>query len=606
LKQLEEQVLAIQAMVTKYNHNHGANGQFSTGDDAHTVSGGAGSGTHTLGPKHPNYVAPAKVQVDAAAQQKLTEWFDKELSNSEIAGLAGAPPGTVVKMNLANSVTGKPFVEGDSSEPNVRLRVAGGGVFAERNIQKPYPGLPVTIENSFLSVEASQQGNGIGTKMFVTEVDQAAALGVSKITTDAAQGMGFNGYYTWARLGYDKPLHSYSRKPEWAPDVSSMIDLMAIPATADHPSGASWWKANGREWSATFDLTPGSRSLQILHAYADARGIAHKAKDGMAAEKPKNDKGEEIPWSDEDEAIAEQVWQTLAKQWEDGKGSPSPVGSGKKQLERSVQEIEGLVASFLKYNHEHGPNGQFGVTESGGGGGGGISVEEKIQKLATYYDPHVQKLSEEKQLAIGLYSNIDAGYYNGQLRSGFDKYLTEQGKKNIQSIQDAALSMETPFDFTVTRGITDMKIPGMKIPPAVEPVFQQFQSNVGKTFVDPAFGSSTLYDLPPSHIVQGKAGILIHIDVPKGAHGMYIESIAAHKGEHEFLIPHSSTYTVVSAAKNDTGQYVVHLKLHGPSGKSREGGKVPTGTASSQSRFLCPLDTFVWDDAAAQSSWERL
>src|SRR6266702_4069621 len=42
--------------VQKYNPNHGADGRFGTGENAHTVVGADGS--RSLGPAHPDYVAP--------------------------------------------------------------------------------------------------------------------------------------------------------------------------------------------------------------------------------------------------------------------------------------------------------------------------------------------------------------------------------------------------------------------------------------------------------------------------------------------------------------------------------------------------------------------
>jgi len=170
-------------------------------------------------------------------------------------------------------------------------------------------------------VKNDQQGNGIGTQMLVTEADQASALGVTAIKVEAEAGEGYNGYYTWARLGYNAPVSSLATyMPDWATSEKTLSDVMALPATADHPSGASWWKDNGVTWQGTFDLTPGSRSLQILHSYADARGIVHKAQ-GDVMSHLSDEKQEEIPWSDEDDAIAERVWVALAAKWNSEKKS---------------------------------------------------------------------------------------------------------------------------------------------------------------------------------------------------------------------------------------------------------------------------------------------
>jgi len=322
MRVLTRDIHALQRML-KYNRVH----SLRTGEfESEAQSGGGAAG-----------MTPAKVEADAAVRKQLTTFFGKELSDSEIAGLAGAPSGTIVRAKLTGL------------EESVRLKVVGKEMHATRTIEKFSSESPIVIKNEYLEVSESQQGHGIGTQMLVTEADQASALGVSKITTEAAFGTGFNGYYTWARLGYNAPFPpSYVRSPNWASGVKTMTDMMALPATADHQSGASWWKANGKTWEGTFDLKPGSQSFQILHAYADARGIAHKGKGGMPSKKSDIGKGEEIPWNDEDEAIAERVWQTLAKQWVNGTNFSADA-----QPPLDIQKENETRKKTLFYNHAH-------------------------------------------------------------------------------------------------------------------------------------------------------------------------------------------------------------------------------------------------------------
>jgi hypothetical protein len=79
-----------------------------------------------------------------------------------------------------------------------------------------------------------------------------------------------NGYYTWARLGYDGkiPHEVQSVLPDDYASARSVQELMA------RPGGAQWWRERGTSWQGTFDLTPGSRSHQILDAYLKEKGAS--------------------------------------------------------------------------------------------------------------------------------------------------------------------------------------------------------------------------------------------------------------------------------------------------------------------------------------------
>ncbi len=140
------------------------------------------------------------------------------------------------------------------------------------------------IEYEYLRVDAEHQGSGIGTDVAAKQIYGAQKYGdgIEYVKLHAAGGatpmpgftQQYNGYYTWPRLGYDQPIASLAKsnpdayakiRAAW-PDAESVLDIMATPA------GRLWWKQNGVELlDARFDLSPGSRSMQVLEAYLDER-----------------------------------------------------------------------------------------------------------------------------------------------------------------------------------------------------------------------------------------------------------------------------------------------------------------------------------------------
>ena len=152
----------------------------------------------------------------------------------------------------------------------------------KRNISKDYDG-NIVMYNAYFRVNADYQGTGIGTKSFARQVEFASKLGVNKITTSAAKSIlrnadgslnkqfSYNGYYTWARLGYDaRPADRITEARSYygSSNINSIADLFDIKASGGKISGADWWKNNGVSTRMTFDLTPGSRSRKRLTDYS--------------------------------------------------------------------------------------------------------------------------------------------------------------------------------------------------------------------------------------------------------------------------------------------------------------------------------------------------
>jgi len=188
--------------------------------------------------------------------------FGRSLQDREWGELVGAPDGAGVEV-LASPATGyrhgvqllvhHPWFMG----PAVR--------YVFWNVDRQL----AMLNDSFWVREDAPPG--VGTRVFVHQVLAAQALGVGDILVEAAGALGstMNGYYTWARLGFDGliPVSVLRRLPPNWEDAVSVLDLI------DRQGGAEWWRRNGRTFLGTFDLREPSRSLRILRGYTEEKGI---------------------------------------------------------------------------------------------------------------------------------------------------------------------------------------------------------------------------------------------------------------------------------------------------------------------------------------------
>jgi SPP1 gp7 family putative phage head morphogenesis protein len=185
-------------------------------------------------------------------------------SVEHLAGLVGAPDDARVAVSI-NRV-------GSSSLPgsHATVYVDHPMYTAARSVAMDAEGNKSIHNDSFFM--KSQKGTGLGTKVFSDQVANMRASGYDHIETWAAKGPGMNGFYTWARLGYDQKISEFRDKRtrdrilKSFPDAKSIQDVMATP------EGRAWWKKNGTNMRhAVFDLKEGSRSLKVLGEYLKER-----------------------------------------------------------------------------------------------------------------------------------------------------------------------------------------------------------------------------------------------------------------------------------------------------------------------------------------------
>ena len=208
-------------------------------------------------------VHPAPSRAEADVEQRALALFGHRIDRSTWARLVGVPDGATVHVLPSPAPDYRHGVQLRVDHPwfdGTAIRyvfVNVDGNLAMLNDQFAVrPGAPV----------------GVGTRVLAHQVREAQALGVRDIIAEAAGAPngGLNGYYTWARLGFDGPIPPQvaARLPTRFRWATSALDLI------EAPGGAEWWKANGRTYWGTFDVREGSRSLRVLWGYTRERGIS--------------------------------------------------------------------------------------------------------------------------------------------------------------------------------------------------------------------------------------------------------------------------------------------------------------------------------------------
>jgi hypothetical protein len=203
-------------------------------------------------------------------RQTLQDWFpEHQLTDQHLAGMVGAQKGWDVHVQ-SNGNDGVHFhVDSpDHSEP------------ASRTLKVGKDGQLVMHNNSFF-LKRKSQAKGLGLRAFRDEVQNLLDLGVARIETVAGKSGGgrgtkrMNGYEVWPKMGYDMALTPGSVPAELEAASRSSLGrpIRNLSDLLETPGGKEWWKKRGDQVSMTFDLKPGSRSIDVLNRYLAAKGL---------------------------------------------------------------------------------------------------------------------------------------------------------------------------------------------------------------------------------------------------------------------------------------------------------------------------------------------
>jgi hypothetical protein len=139
----------------------------------------------------------------ANARGEVTRFFGRLLTDDELFRLAGALPGATVTVSVRQQ-HGWLYLKVDDwrferYETSIR-RDRDGSLFAYLH---------------HVYVAGGQRGQGHGARAFLRQMTMAQQLGLKRFELFAAGGHGStdeNGYYVWARYGFDAPLYEVERR----------------------------------------------------------------------------------------------------------------------------------------------------------------------------------------------------------------------------------------------------------------------------------------------------------------------------------------------------------------------------------------------------------
>lgn len=204
------------------------------------------------------------------ATEAAEKFLGKGRSKQDFATIVAAPDDATV------------LIEVPENDNKVNIFVIHKDFDAERSIISGHDddGKEMTwIYNKEMFVKPESQGKGLGSEIFLKQVNNASAIGIPAIYATAGAGLALdgssmNGYYTLPILGYDVPLTTEHIKDKNLirrikrkfPDAETIQDVVMTE------EGKQWWKENG-DWiyDMEFDLSPGSRSMRVLDKYIAKR-----------------------------------------------------------------------------------------------------------------------------------------------------------------------------------------------------------------------------------------------------------------------------------------------------------------------------------------------
>lgn len=220
----------------------------------------------------------------------IAEQFGREVSMNEFYLMAGGFPTENNKINYVKvgkfEGTGNLEVKIKSKDYDIH-RVF---LFNEKNLVN-------------LSMDVKAKGQGIGTKLLNNSVQTLLdSKTLDRIQTEAAGAFEqkYNGYYTWAKLGYnhiDPEEFKDLVKDSPFKDTKDLTELIYKTE-----GGEKWWKENGETFQGQFDLKSNSRSVGILNKY-----IEMKSKLGQFA-KNEIDDSELLEFTEE---LRKEIWNAI-------------------------------------------------------------------------------------------------------------------------------------------------------------------------------------------------------------------------------------------------------------------------------------------------------
>lgn len=212
----------------------------------------------------PNYGGRSEDSPEAA----VTRVFGRHLSDGEVAQLAGAHEGDLVR------------ITGTGHEIEVSMKSSANGSTNHLRVERTAQG-EIVIHHEMVENEGAKTTSS--GKEVIEGLRNWQRLGVTRLEATAARSDAthgimrtrMNGYDTWAKLGFTGKIpHESSQigyhnrdilaeaQAKFGKHVTRVEQLMKMG-----PEARRWWKENGDNWHATFSFKPNSYSMRTLAKY---------------------------------------------------------------------------------------------------------------------------------------------------------------------------------------------------------------------------------------------------------------------------------------------------------------------------------------------------
>ena len=199
-----------------------------------------------------------KVQIDKYSDQKLKQ---EMIDNNKVIE-------HIQSSGIPKNINGVIKIEYQSNN-KAKIEFEGNGVTMDRIIDLNKN----TITNEYFKIQFDSPYKGQGAEIFKEQVDNATKYGFKEITTfgAGAKNEAYNGYYTWARLGYT-PTSERSLVQNILNEFKDITgvdaDFMEMMSTKE---GQNLWKEKGRGVDFKFDLLKDSPNQIRLQNYINEK-----------------------------------------------------------------------------------------------------------------------------------------------------------------------------------------------------------------------------------------------------------------------------------------------------------------------------------------------
>lgn len=205
---------------------------------------------------------------DPAVRSKVSEFIDNNvavvlnnhgMSETALINIAGGIPTDKISQSAFEARrVGTDVVATELEGPEMTIRRTID--FAKKS-----------IHNDLMEIHL--KGEGVGTNAFLNQVMEARKQGFTLLEVHAAGYLGskYNGYYTWARLGYQMDPYNHAAFLQWA--KQRKLSVKSVNELVSTKAGADLWKKEGFGWQGYFNLQDGSENMKLLEGLLKSKNI---------------------------------------------------------------------------------------------------------------------------------------------------------------------------------------------------------------------------------------------------------------------------------------------------------------------------------------------